>query len=354
MQHRLARAWIRRGLVAWLLWPVSLLYGLAIAMRHWLFREGIEETHRLPVRVIVVGNVVAGGAGKTPVVMALVNHLRAQGVKTGVISRGYGRSTRDCREVLSISTAQDAGDEPLLIQRLTHAPVFVATQRVQAARALLAKYPETQVIVSDDGLQHYALQRDLEICVFDDRGLGNGFLLPAGPLREPWPRKLMQSKTTRAYPPGVLLWPPIPTLLLHAGSQPAFNGGMRAARALAHHALRSDGSSVQLADLRGQPLTAVAGIANPTQFFDMLRDQGLTLSHTESFPDHYDYNSWKPIKDVENTVICTEKDAVKLWQVVPGEPTNVLAVPLVITLDAPFLTAVNLALANAAKRTGLK
>ena len=335
----LAQAWNHRGLLAWLLWPISLLYGLAVAVRRWQFREGIEETSRLPVRVIVVGNVVAGGAGKTPVVMAVVKHLQARGLTVGVVSRGYGRNTQDCREVLASSTAQDAGDEPLLIQRATNAPVFVAKKRVEAAQALLAKYPKTQVIVSDDGLQHYALQRDLEICVFDDRGIGNGFLLPAGPLREPWPRRPLQSRTTRAYPSGDLLWPSTQTLLLHTGQHPAFSGGFRATRALAAHAVRSDGSTVPLAGLRGQALAAVAAIANPAQFFDMLRDQGLTLAHTEALPDHFNFNSWLCNWDKGYSLICTEKDAVKLWRTHP----QALAVPLVVTLDAAFLAMVDAA-----------
>lgn len=338
----LAQAWRHRGLLASLLWPISLLYGLAVAVRRWQFREGIQETSRLPVRVIVVGNVVAGGAGKTPVVMALVKHLQARGLQTGVVSRGYGRNTQDCREVLASSNAQNTGDEPLLIHLATKAPVFVANKRVEAAQALLEKYPGTQVIVADDGLQHYSLQRDLEICVFDDRGIGNGFLLPAGPLREPWPRKVLQSSTTRAHPSGDVLWPPTPTLLLHTGSHPAFSGGFRATRALATHAVRSDGSTVPLAELRGQPLAAVAGIAHPAQFFDMLREQGLTLAHTEALADHYDFNSCLLRWGAGYSLICTEKDAVKLWRTHP----QALAVPLVLTLDAAFLEMVDAAIAT--------
>lgn len=342
IRHTLTQAWTHRGPVAWILWPVSQPYGAVTALRRWLYRVGAITTNRMAAKVIVVGNVVAGGAGKTPVVMLLVKHLQSRSLKVGVVSRGYGRSTLDCREVLASSAAQDTGDEPLLIQRATNAPVFVANQRVEAAQALLAKYPETQVIVSDDGLQHYALQRDLEICVFDDRGVGNGFLLPAGPLREPWPRSDLQSSTARADPSGDLPWLPTPTLLLHTGSHPAFSGGFRATRALATHAVRSDGSTVPLADLRGQALAAVAAIANPAQFFAMLRDQRLTLAHTEALPDHYDFNSWLCKWDEGYSLICTEKDAVKLWRMHP----QALAVPLVVTLDAAFLKMVDAAIAT--------
>jgi len=201
---RLQRAWLHRGPLAWLLWPLSLLYAALFSLRRWFYGIGWLKAYRVRVPVIVVGNVIAGGAGKTPVVMAVVRHLQARGLSVGVVSRGYGRRTDDCREVLDESDPQDVGDEPALIRRATGAPVFVARRRVEAARALLARHPATQVIVSDDGLQHLALARDVEICVFDDRGVGNGWRLPAGPLREQWPRPC--------------------DLVLHSGEHPAFEG----------------------------------------------------------------------------------------------------------------------------------
>lgn len=318
-QQRLTRAWTHRGWLAWLLWPLSLLYGALAALRRRLYLLGIFKSEGIPVPVIVVGNVVAGGAGKTPVVMLLVRHLQARGLQVGVISRGYGRQTHDCREVGANSAIADVGDEPALIQRSTAAPVFVASRRVDAARALLARYPQTQIIVCDDGLQHLGLQRDLEICVFDERGVGNGFLLPAGPLREPWPRAV--------------------DLVLHTGTPPAF-AGFSAQRTLSRYALRSDGSQVALAELAGpaglcrKPLLALAAIAKPEDFFDMLRAQSLSLTRTLALPDHYDFNSWLPNEYGGYTVICTEKDAVKLW---PLEP-DALAVPLLVTAEPAFLT----------------
>src|SRR5512139_1410138 len=187
-QRVLTGNWQRRSPLAWALWPLSLLMRVLVRLRQGLYLSGFLRRQPVPVPVIVVGNVVAGGAGKTPVVMALVQHLQAHGLHPGVISRGYGRSTRDCREVREDSPVGEVGDEPALIRRHTGAPVFVARRRIEAAHALLQAYPQTDVLVSDDGLQHYALARDIEICVFDDRGAGNGLLLPAGPLREPWPR----------------------------------------------------------------------------------------------------------------------------------------------------------------------
>lgn len=309
----LTRAWQRRGWLAWLLWPLSLLYGLLVRLRRALYRLGWLTSERLPVPVIVVGNVVAGGAGKTPVVMALVQHLQARGVPVGVVSRGYGRRSQECLEVFPDSAIDDIGDEPALIQRRTSAPVFVAANRAQAGRALLDKHPHIRLIVCDDGLQHLPLQRDLEIGVFDNRGVGNGFLLPAGPLREPWPRPF--------------------DLLLHTGQQPAFTGGFRASRQLANHALRADGSRVALADLvAGKPLLAVAAIATPEAFFAMLRERGLPLAKTIALPDHADFSQWAVNADGACTVLCTEKDAVKLWAMEP----DALAVPLEFEPEPAF------------------
>ncbi len=355
LQQQLTHAWTRRGALAWCLWPVSWLYGLLVALRQSLYRLGIFKTRRVAAKVIVVGNVVAGGGGKTPVVMALVKHLRARGFQVGVVSRGYGRRTQDCREVLANSPASDVGDEPALIKHACNTPVFVGVKRFDAATALLAHYPQTQVIVCDDGLQHHALHRDLEVCVFDDRGLGNGFLLPAGPLREPWPggsdlrEPWPRGSNAREPRPGRSQSSPSlqrPTqLVLHTGHHPALPEGFRAARALADFAVRRDGSKISLADLCTKSLAAVAGIANPAQFFDMLRERGLTLLHAESLPDHYDYSSWNPKWNAEKIIICTEKDAVKLWQVKPVAQTHaILAVPLVLKLDAAFLTAVDAAI----------
>lgn len=314
LQATLIQAWTQRGLLAWLLWPISLVFGVLAALRRGLFKIGVYKVQKLSVPVVVVGNVVAGGSGKTPVVMALVRHLQARGVKVGVISRGYGRTSKKCCEVLHNSPILDVGDEPALIHRATSAPVFVASSRFEAGSALLARYPATQVIVCDDGLQHLGLYRDVAICVFDDRGVGNGFLLPAGPLREPWPRPV--------------------DLVLHTGAHPAF-GGFTSQRSLAPYAVRADGSQVQLTDLvqnSPKPLRAVAGIAKPEVFFAMLRAQGIPLTDTIALPDHYDFNSCSRLLDGAYSLICTEKDAVKLWHTRP----DALAVPLEFVAEPAF------------------
>ena len=313
---------MRRGPLAMALLPFAWLYGALGGLRQMLYRVGALDRYRAPVPVLVVGNVLAGGAGKTPTVITLVQHLQSRGWAVGVVSRGYGRTSDNCREVTQDSEPDDVGDEPVLIRQHTRCPVFVARDRPQAVRALLQRYPATTLVICDDGLQHLALHRDLEIIVFDGRGLGNGWLLPAGPLREAWPRA---SK--------------VPALILHTGAIAAF-GGSRATRQLADAAITNEGGRVALDSLAGSRLHAVAGIAQPQAFFAMLRARGLELSHCEALPDHYDFNSWKPSADKDTTLLCTEKDARKLWRKAPWA----LAVPLELHLEAPFLTSVDSAL----------
>ena len=341
LSSTLLRAWQGRGLLASLLWPLSWLYGFVVRFRQGLFISGVFKSHKLPVPVVVVGNVVAGGAGKTPLVMALVLHLKAQGIQVGVISRGFGArrvrpasasASDEVHEVLPNSLPQDVGDEPLLIRRTTGVPVFTGVNRYAAGQALLARHPETQLILSDDGLQHLALQRDLEVVVFDDRGLGNGWLLPAGPLREPWPRPC--------------------DLVLHTGRKQAF-GGFGSTRTLAPQARNAKGDALPLAELMHtrtqthRPVVALAAIARPEAFFEMLRDLDVPLAATLSLPDHFDFSDWQlpaellasnssdlPLKD-SPLVLCTEKDAVKLWQHHP----EFWAVPLVFTPEPAFWKA---------------
>ena len=311
MGGALQRAWSGRGALARALWPLSLLFGAVASLRRTAYRAGLLRRQRAGVPVIVVGNVVAGGSGKTPIVQAIVRHLADAGLRPGIVSRGYGRRTRDCREAKAGSDPSDVGDEPLLLARTCAVPVFVAPRRIDAARALLRAYPGTHVIVSDDGLQHYGLARDVEICVFDERGPGNGWLLPAGPLRESWPRAV-----------DFVLGPT----------------GYRVQRTLARDAVRADGMRVPLEQLRGKALVAVAGIAKPAAFFDMLRERGLAIERTIALPDHFDFRA---LPALAGEIVCTEKDAVKLWRTHP----RAWAVPLQVQLDPAFWTALDAKLA---------
>ena len=324
MKQVLLKAWRVRGWLACLLWPVAQIHGVLVRVRRYLYQSGFFAVDRFDVAVVVVGNVVAGGAGKTPLVMAVVKHLQSQGLQVGVVSRGYGRSSQESLEVRPETPIYESGDEPALIQRATGAPVFVAKKRTEAVRSLLAHYPATDVVVCDDGLQHYALSRHIEIAVFDDKGVGNGWLLPAGPLREPWPERLHQ---------GV-------NLVLHTGLTPAF-AGFTSSRKLADYAVAADGSRVEFNALNHQPLVALAGIANPEAFFDMLRSRGLRLEKTIALPDHHDFTMQDLSALTGCTVLCTEKDAVKLFALPGHAGLTLLAVPLEFSPEPAFFTALN-------------
>jgi tetraacyldisaccharide 4'-kinase len=329
LQHRLRSAWQQRGPLACALWPVSLAYGAAAALhRAAARREGAAQ--KLPAPVIVIGNVVAGGAGKTPVALAVAEHLKTRGWRPGIVSRGYGRAGGDCREVAPGDDPRLAGDEPLLLRRRAAAPVFVARRRLDAARALLAAHPDCDILICDDGLQHLALARDVEVVVFDARGAGNGWLLPAGPLREPWPRGAGSAAQllVRTEPGDALPLPEGATL-------------HEARRSLAPDAVRSNGERVPLASLQGQRLVAVAGIARPEAFFAMLRAAGLTLAAAEALPDHHDFEGWQRPPGQRETLLCTEKDAPKLWRSRP----DALALPLDLQAPPAFFAALDAALA---------
>jgi tetraacyldisaccharide 4'-kinase len=278
----------------------------------------------MPAKVIVIGNVIAGGAGKTPTLLAIAEYLVQNGESIGVISRGYGRRSNDIREVFPYSDPLDVGDEPLLIRRRLSVPVIVGSSRVDAARQLLTAYPKVEVILSDDGLQHLSLFRDIEIYVFDDRGIGNGLPLPAGPLRSAWPPSFVvpagQSENKH--------------LVLHTGSRPVF-GGYTAKRRLASYGVTNDGTKITLKQLQNTAngVIAVAAIAMPEIFFQMLSDSGIETVGNFGFPDHWDFATWKHPRGGDCTILCTEKDAAKLWQ---HEP-KAIAIPLIQELESAFV-----------------
>lgn len=290
----LYRVWRQRGIAALLL-PFSAIYFLVIRIRRELYRGYLLPSHRLPVPVVVVGNITVGGAGKTPLTLYLVQQLAASGHVPGIVSRGYGSRLQGEREVLLDSNAQDAGDEAILLKQRSGVPVFVGRHRGEAAAALLAAYPQCTVIVCDDGLQHYALQRDVEIAVIDRRGFMNGWLLPAGPLREPTARLKRVDACVR-HEASVAITAEVPVFRMRLAGR--------------RFALLGDATrSCDADDLRGLRLHACAGIGEPEKFFDHLRGLGLSFNSC-AFDDHHEYSA-RDFQVHADAILTTEKDAVK-------------------------------------------
>ena len=308
--QQLPKYWRNCNAITYLLWPFEVTYKIAWRLRQGAIRLGWIKQHRVNATVIVVGNVVVGGGGKTPLTMALVQRLVSQGLQVGVVSRGYGRAHTSLQIVNAQSLASVVGDEPLMIFQKCNVPVVVSAQRVAAARQLLHQFPSVNVLVCDDGLQHIALQRDIEICVLDATGLGNGHLLPAGPLREPWPRQV--------------------DLLLHT-HQRSLPEGFESRRELSSFALTSEGKQVPIADLKLNPVEVVSGIAKPDAFLAMLEQNQFQIRHSTALPDHDNFQTWQP-SHPELPLLCTEKDAVKLWARFP----QALAMPLVFEPETAF------------------
>ena len=296
------RLWLGRGPIAWALLPVSWVYGALIGLRRAAYARGLLPSTPSAVPVIVVGNRSVGGAGKTPTVLALVDHLQRAGWHPGIVSRGHGRSASDVTLVKSISVAADVGDEPALLFQRSGLPVAVGRTRSQAAAALIASHPAVDCIVADDGLQHLEWARDVEIVVFDARGAGNGWLLPAGPLREPIDAPRAGRHQICLYSAGVRSTP-LPGFIAQRslrGVVPlaAWRGGWSTAELTPLEALQST------------PLHACAAIAQPHRFFDMLREHGLTFE-PHALPDHDNFSEL-PWPNSATDVIVTEKDAIKL------------------------------------------
>lgn len=301
LQQRIEAAWTGRGALAWALWPLSWLYRAAVALRRAAYSAGLLRSEHLEVPVLIVGNFVAGGAGKTPAVLAVADLLRRRGWTPGIVSRGHGGTAGGVLEVAPDTPARLCGDEPLLLRRRSSAPVAVGRDRVAAARELLRRHPEVDIMIADDGLQHLRLARDAQLIVFDERGAGNGWLLPAGPLRAPMP--------TAAPERSVVLYNAV------APSTPW--PGTLARRGLASVAALDDWwtgappDAQCLARLRERPVLAAAGMARPGRFFALLREAGLQIEAELALPDHHPFDTL-PWPAHARDVIVTEKDAVKL------------------------------------------
>ncbi|QOV65541.1 tetraacyldisaccharide 4'-kinase [Kosakonia pseudosacchari] len=289
----IARIWSGESPLWLLLLPLSWLYGLVSGAIRFAYRIGLKKSWRAPVPVVVVGNLTAGGNGKTPVVIWLVEQLQQRGIRVGVVSRGYGGKAERYPLVLTseTSTAQ-AGDEPVLIYQRTGAPVAVSPVRSDAVSAILALYP-VQLIITDDGLQHYKLARDKEIVVVDGvRRFGNGWWLPAGPMRE----RASRLKSVDA-------------IITNGGVARAGEIPMRLRPGLAVNLLTGERREVHTLT----NIVAMAGIGHPPRFFATLTECGATLQQTVALADHQalTLHDVKPLVKPGQTLVMTEKDAVK-------------------------------------------
>ena len=297
----IGRHWSRLSARSALLLPLSWLYWLAVTLRRLAFRLGWAKVERIGVPVVVIGNVTVGGTGKTPLTIWLVLYLMTQGWRPGVVSRGYGGSAADervCEPVSAHSDPARVGDEPVLIAQRTPAPVWVGVDRAFAARALLREHPECDVVVTDDGLQHYRLGRDVEVAVADTSlGFGNRQMLPSGPLREPVGR--LRTVDALVVNGAAGIDAPVPRTA-------QFEMRIAATRV---YRLDDPSISISAESLRGTRLHAVAGIGHPDRFFRLLDTLGLSFAE-HPFPDHHHFVAADLEFDGE-PVILTEKDAVK-------------------------------------------
>lgn len=295
------------------------MFKVLVALRRAMYRTGMLRRERVPVPVVIVGNISVGGTGKTPLVIHLARVLRARGRHPGIVSRGYRGASGHVLEVTAASDPGVVGDEPLLLARRSACPVFVGRDRVAAARSLLASYPECDLIIADDGLQHYRLDREVEIALFDERSVMNGWALPAGPLREPVSR-LAQ----------------VDAMVLNGAAvspAPTFAGAVFSMRLLGDqfHRLDQPLTTCSAADLAGARLHAVAGIGSPQRFFDHLTGMGLAFSG-HSFADHHDY-CIADLAFAGDAILTTEKDAVKLARLCLTLPVWVLPVAAEVKPD---------------------
>lgn len=313
---------------------VAAVFGALAAARRGLFRLGLKRAERLPVPVIVVGNITVGGSGKTPLTLYLAQHLQERGWQPGIISRGYGGQADAPQPVTASSLPSEVGDEPLLLARRSGVPVWVGAQRAAVGRALLAAEPQVNVLLCDDGLQHYALARELEIAVFDGRGVGNGRVLPAGPLREP----VSRLRQVTALVSNGELAPSVAAASAQLPSLPVFRMSLQAGE---FYDLRQPSRRCPAAALHGQPLVALAGIGDPERFFSSLRELDLTFT-ARPFPDHHAYTLADLQAPPGAALLLTEKDAVKCAPLLQAHPEQLTAPMWVLPVDAvlaPDLTA---------------
>jgi len=291
--HWLQNHWYRITPLHLVLFPISLVFRVLVALRRELYLSGFLASHQLLLPVIVVGNISVGGTGKTPLTLALAQQLIERGWHPLILSRGYGRTISSPQPVRLTSTAAQVGDEPLLMARRDICPVWVGADRVATAHAALQACPQCDVVLCDDGLQHYRLQRDVEVAVIDGvLGYGNGLMLPAGPLREPVSR--LQS---------------VDAIVVNGGDAATNHYAMSLTGAIFYNLL-TPAKTATPADFKNPNMHAVAGIGNPQRYFQHLETLGIPFT-PHVFPDHHPYRAADLSFADCDAILLTEKDAVK-------------------------------------------
>tara|TARA_A100000164_G_scaffold381950_1_gene436726 strand:- start:292 stop:1305 length:1014 start_codon:yes stop_codon:yes gene_type:complete len=290
--------WKNKGVLFILLTPFSILYFIIINFRYFLYKVGLFNKKKINCPIIIVGNIFIGGTGKTPVVIWLVKLFKKNGFRPGVISKGYLSNSKEQKFVTKCMSPMEVGDEPVLICQKTDVPLVIGKNRVDAAEKLISLVPDINLIISDDGLQHYSLARDVEIQILDDRGYGNGWLLPAGPLRE------LKTRKSDFY-------------LINSQSNfnnSSTNSSVFSLKFFGDRAFQlcNNKNIIELKKISKKlKIIAAAGIGNPNRFFEMLKLQDIRLIKFMPLPDHYNFLE-NPFKKISaDIILITDKDAIK-------------------------------------------
>jgi len=296
MKSKLSRwlqdSWYKEMYISSIFMPLSMLYDDAMRFRKFLYKIGIKKSTKLPVPVVIVGNITVGGTGKTPLTLWVAKFLIEQGYKPGIISRGYGGKSEIWPQWIDAqSDPKQVGDEAVLMKKRAKCSVVVGPERVKAAQMLLEK-SDCNIIISDDGLQHYALKRDIEIAVVDgERRYGNGYTLPCGPLREPIER--LQT---------------VDFVIVNGGETEGEEYSMLVEGDIAINLMTNE--EKLLTDFKFIPSHALAGIGNPKRFFDFLEKKGISIDE-HAFQDHFAFSANDILFKDDKPILMTEKDAVK-------------------------------------------
>jgi len=316
-------SWYKGHPLVWFLSPFSLLFFVVSALRRLFFKIGLKRVHSVNVPVIVVGNITVGGNGKTPVVLALAEYYSRLGVKVGILSRGYGGNASIYPRVVSATdNAEEVGDEPLLLATRSKCSVVIDPIRARGA-SYLAETLQCELIICDDGLQHYALHRDVEVVVMDNRKVGSGFLLPMGPLRE-----------------GMWRLSHVDAIIHNSDTMPTFDNAvapqfLMSLAASEFVSLVDSSRTASVESINEQPCKALAGIGSPQRFFNQLTKMGITLNDEVALPDHHAFSE----KDIPSgRVLMTEKDAVKARKLAHEDCWYL---PVSATISSDFYNLIN-------------